>query len=85
MAEYQMKMYHFNTGEVGDNNYTVLAGSKEMALEYLKVYFAHVDEFPPRNVKDWMDATVNNLPNGYSSPYLIEEFEAGQVMLSRWD
>lgn len=82
-----MKMYHFNGGLFGGVSYTVMAPGPSTALSYVqeKVFSAH-KEFAndvgeeladlDSNWKDWEDATVDSLPEGYT----LEEFDVGKVM-----
>jgi len=75
------KMYHFIQNSY-NIEFTVLATSKEEALENLKsalreknVFKYSVSEY---EVKLWGDSTIDNLPDGYR----IEELKSGEVLVT---
>lgn len=67
-----MKNYYFNPRDYG-SHWTILAESKERALEILKKYLEETNYY---FIEDWQEATVDNLPDNY----VIDEYEFESVI-----
>ncbi len=78
-----MKNYYFNPHTYSET-YVVLAESKEIALEKLKLHLeakianspSHSMDFTKQYYSKWITATVDSLPKGYT----IDVYETGQVI-----
>lgn len=71
-----LAIYYFNPNDYGEQ-YSVLAESKESALEYVINYIKEEMKRWDNNYYDkWLEATVDSLPDGYT----IDIFNIGQVI-----
>lgn len=81
-----MELYFFNQEHGYGQQYIVMSDSKESALIEVKKYLLEQTkgedgDLYMQQYKDWESATIDNLPQGYSSDgYSIEIYQKNQVL-----